>query len=312
MTEHILITGGAGYLGSIITQHMLELGFRVTVLDNFRFGQTGLLACCHHADFDVVRGDCRSEDVLRPLVAKADVIFPLAAIVGAPACDAEPQAAQSTNVEAIRLLDRLRSKRQLVIFPMTNSGYGIGSKQEYCTEVSPLRPLSLYGRTKVQAEDLLMSSGNAISLRLATVFGVSPRMRVDLLVNYMVHQAVTEQVIVLFEPEHRRNFIHVGDVARAFEHCLANHEQAAGQIYNVGLSDCNITKAQLAEAVRRHLPQLTVLTGPVGKDPDKRDYMVSNEKIEATGYRPRYSLDQGIQELIRAYTILGKSELRNA
>jgi nucleoside-diphosphate-sugar epimerase len=195
---------------------------------------------------------------------------------------------------------------------MTNSGYGIGEQDEYCTETSPLRPVSHYGRTKVQAEEVLMGSGNAVSLRLATVFGVSPRMRVDLLVNYMVHQAVTERVIVLFEPKFRRNFIHVGDVARAFEHCLINRSTTAGEIYNVGLSDCNITKEQLAQAVHRHVPGLTILTGPIGKDPDKRDYMVSNEKIEATGYRPKHSLDEGIQELIRALAILGKSALRNA
>lgn len=303
-TMNILVTGGAGYLGSILVPALLDAGHRVTVLDNFMFKQNPLAHVCAHPDFDVVRGDCRDEATLAPLIRSADVVIPLAALVGAPLCDIDKTAATTTNRDAVLSLTRLLSKEQRIMMPVTNSGYGIGEKGKYCTEETPLRPISLYGRTKVEAETAVLERGNAISFRLATVFGMAPRMRIDLLVNDFVYRAVFDRAVILFEPHFKRNYIHIRDVARAFVHGIDNFETMKDRPYNVGLSDANISKWELCEKIREHLPKFVFVESPIGEDPDKRDYIVSNERIEGTGYKPAFSLDDGIRELLKGYRMI--------
>jgi nucleoside-diphosphate-sugar epimerase len=302
--KSILVTGGAGYLGSILVPELLAAGHRVAVLDNFMYLQNSLAHVCAHPGFDVVNGDARSEDLLKPLVAKADIVIPLAALVGAPLCKKDPIAATTTNRDAIATLCKLLSPDQRVIVPITNSGYGVGEQGQYCTEESPLRPISLYGRNKVEAENIVLERDNSISLRLATVFGMAPRMRIDLLVNDFVYRAVNDRVVVLFEAHFKRNYIHIRDVARAFMHAMDKFEEMKGRPYNVGLSDANLSKAELCERIQRHIPQFQYLEAPVGEDPDKRDYIVSNSRIEATGYLPQHSLDDGIRELIKGFRMI--------
>ena len=312
MAIKILVTGGAGYIGSILVPMLLDRGYEVTVLDNFMYNQSSLLDCCANPRFSVIRGDCRDEATLKKALRGADYILPLAAIVGAPACEADKTAAVSTNLEAIKLLLSLRSREQRIIYPCTNSGYGIGEKDKLCTEETPLRPLSLYGKTKVEAEKAILDAGNAISLRLATAFGMSPRMRLDLLVNDFVYRAVKDRYLVVFEGHFRRNFIHVRDVARAFIHAIENFERMRDEPYNVGLSDANLSKLELCAKIKEQLPDFVYIEAPVGEDPDKRDYIVSNEKIERTGFKPIYSLEMGIKELIKGYTILRALKYINA
>ena len=297
----ILVTGGAGYLGSILVPALLDAGHRVTVLDNFMYLQNSLAANCAHPNFDVVNGDSRSVDTLKPLVAKADYVFPLAAMVGAPLCKKDPIAATTTNRDAIATLSKMMSPQQRIVMPITNSGYGVGEAGKFCTEESPLRPVSLYGIDKVEAEKIILERDSSISLRLATVFGMAPRMRIDLLVNDFVYRAVNDRFVVLFEAHFKRNYIHIRDVARAFMHSVENFDEMKGGAYNVGLSDANISKAELCERIKLQLPNFVYLEAPVGEDPDKRDYIVSNSKIERTGYAPKYSLDDGIRELIKGF-----------
>lgn len=308
----ILVTGGAGYLGAILVPYLLGRKHAVTVLDSLQYGQAPLLECCADPLFDFAQGDCRDERVLRPLLAAADCILPLAAVVGAPACARDETGAITINREAIALLARLRSPQQLILYPTTNSGYGIGRPGAPCTEDSPLRPVSLYGRTKVEAERIILDSGDAITFRLATVFGASPRMRLDLLVNDFVHRAVCDRAVVLFESHFKRNYIHIRDVARVFRHGIENYEGMKGRPYNVGLSGANLSKRELCERIREHIPNFVFFESKTGEDPDKRDYIVSNARIESSGWRPRYSLDDGIRELIRAYRIVRRTSYGNA
>lgn len=301
---NILVTGGAGYLGSILVPELLEDGHRVTVLDNFMWRQNSLGHVCAEPNFEVVNGDARDEATVAPLAKSADVVIPLAALVGAPLCDKDPVAATTTNRDAIEMLLRLLSKDQCVIVPITNSGYGIGESGKFCTEETPLRPVSLYGRTKVEAEQMVLARDNSISLRLATVFGMAPRMRIDLLVNDFVYRAVTDRAVVLFESHFKRNYIHIRDVARAFTHAIARFDAMRGEPYNVGLSDANLSKWELCEKIKTHVPGFVFMEAPVGEDPDKRDYIVSNDKIEQAGFNPRWSLDDGIRELIKGYRMI--------
>jgi nucleoside-diphosphate-sugar epimerase len=307
----ILVTGGAGYLGSVLVPALLERGHTVTVLDNFMFHQDSLLACCAEPGFSVVRGDCRDKATMVKVLADAEVIIPLAAIVGAPACQADQTASHSTNLEAIKLLLKLRSPQQRIIYPTTNSGYGVGEKGKFCTEETPLRPISLYGVTKVEAERAVLDGRNSITFRLATVFGMSPRMRIDLLVNDFVYRAVNDRTVTVFEGHAQRNYIHVRDVARAFMHAIEQFERMNGQAYNVGLSDANLSKLELCAKIADHVPGFVFLEAPLGEDPDKRDYNVSNAKIEATGFMPSHSLDAGIQELIKGYAIIRNARYGN-
>jgi nucleoside-diphosphate-sugar epimerase len=301
---NILVTGGAGYLGSIMVPDLLAAGHKVTVIDNFMFKQTGLNHCAYHPNFNVVRGDIRIESTMRGVMRDADVIIPLAALVGAPLCNLDPVGATTTNHDAIALMLKLLSKKQIVLMPTTNSAYGTGDENNFCTEDSPLRPISQYAIEKVAIEKELMQHENAISFRLATVFGMSPRMRIDLLVNDFTYRAVNDRFVVLFESQFKRNYVHVRDVSRAFQHALNNFEKMKGEIYNVGLSDANVSKKELCEHIQKGAPDFVFLEAPVGKDPDQRNYVVSNAKIEATGFKTAFSLDQGIAELIKGYKMI--------
>lgn len=303
MQPEVLVTGGAGYLGSVLVPELLLRGYGVTVIDTFMFRQQTLLECCHNPRFRIVRGDARDEGVLRGPLAAADYVIPLAALVGAPLCQRDTVGAVSTNREAVATLARLASKAQRFIMPCTNSGYGIGAKDTACTEEMPLNPLSLYGRTKVEAEQIVLGHGG-ISLRLATVFGMSPRMRLDLLVNDFTYRALKDRFVVVFEGHFRRNYIHIRDVVAAFIHAMDNFESMRGQAYNAGLSDANLTKLELCAKIKAQLPDFLYLEASVGEDPDKRDYLVSNAKIERTGFLPKHSLEMGIAEIIRGYPII--------
>ena len=304
MSERVLITGGAGYIGGILVPTLLDSGYEVAVVDTFAHGVNTLASSCANPAFDAFRLDARDEAKLRPLIAKADWIIPLAALVGAPLCDRDPLGATSINRDAVQMLMKLTSPAQRVLFPVTNSGYGIGEAGKFCDENSPLRPISLYGRTKVEAEAAVMDRGNAISFRLATVFGMAPRMRIDLLVNDFTYRAVRDRALVIFEGHFKRNFIHVRDVAKGFLFGMQNFGAMMNEVYNMGLSEANLSKIELAEAIKKQLPNFTYIEAPIGDDPDKRDYIVSNAKLEATGWRPQHSLDAGIQELIKGYRML--------
>lgn len=307
----ILVTGGGGYIGSVLVPQLLAAGHAVTVLDSFMFGQASLAECCCHDSFDVVRGDARDEALVSRLLAKADAIIPLAALVGAPICKNDPIGTQTINQDAIEMLCRKASQQQRILMPVTNSGYGIGEKGKFCTEDTPLRPISLYGVTKVAAEKAVLDRKNGLTFRLATVFGMSPRMRIDLLVNDFVHRAVTDRAVVIFEGHFKRNYIHIRDVARVFLHALDNFDAMRGRPYNVGLDDANLSKLELCAAIQRHVPQFVYLEAPIGEDPDKRDYIVSNARLASTGFRTEWSLDRGIRELIKGYTILRNTKYAN-
>jgi len=300
----ILITGGAGYLGSIMTPHLLGQGHKVTVLDNFLFRQNSLADCCHYEDFEIVRGDCRDPETVKPLLKGADVVIPLAALVGAPLCNDDKAAAESVNHGAVKMLCDLASAYQRIIMPITNSGYGVGEQGKFCTEDTPLRPITLYGRTKVAAEEAVLARDNSISFRLATVFGMAPRMRLDLLVNDFVYRAVNDRALLIFEGHFKRNYIHVRDIARVFDHAINNFESMKGQPYNAGLEEANLSKLELCTKIQEHLPKFVYVEAEVGEDPDKRDYIVSNQRLLGTGFETEWGLDRGIRELIKGYNII--------
>jgi len=311
MTTKILVTGGAGYLGSTMVPDLLAEGYEVTVLDNFMFKQTSLNNCCAYSNFDVVKGDIRVESTMKKLLKDADVVIPLAALVGAPLCSLDPVGATTTNHDAITMMLRLMSQDQLILMPTTNSAYGTGDENNFCTEESELRPISQYAIEKVEIEKQLMDHPNSISFRLATVFGMSPRMRIDLLVNDFTYRAVYDRFVVLFESHFKRNYIHVRDVSSVFRHALKNVDSMRGEVYNVGLSDANVSKRELCEHIQKQLPDFVFMEAPVGKDPDQRNYIVSNAKIEATGYKQEFSLDRGIGELIKGYTMIRNTRYGN-
>lgn len=307
----IFVSGGAGYLGSMLVPRLLRCSHDVTVLDNFRYGQTPFNSICLYPNFKVIRGDARDPAILLPLIQEMDVFIPLAALVGAPLCDQDRPGAWSINHGAVDQALKFMSLDQKIVIPISNSGYGIGEPGKECTEESPLKPVSLYGQTKVEVEKLVMSRGNAISLRLATVFGMSPRMRTDLLVNDFVLRAVTDRALVLFEPHFKRNYIHVRDVCSAFCFAIDHFDKMKDQVYNVGLSDANLSKLELCQRIQKHVPDFHFMEAPIGKDPDRRDYVVSNAKIEAIGFRPKISLDIGIQELVKGYQMLRNTRYGN-
>ncbi|HOE37907.1 MAG TPA: SDR family oxidoreductase [Kiritimatiellia bacterium] len=309
-TPRILVTGGAGYLGAILVPALLARGCAVTVVDNFMYGQTPLFDCCADDKLTIIRGDVRDERLMLPLLKKADVIMPLACLVGAPLCAQKSAEARAINLDAILLLLKNAAKSQRFISPTTNSGYGVGQAGVFCTEETPMNPISLYGVLKVELEQALLAAG-AVSLRLATVCGISPRMRLDLLVNDFTYRAVTDRFVVLFEAHFKRNYIHVRDVARAFLHALDHFDAMRGQPYNVGLSDANLSKLELCQEIQKQVPDFTIMEAPIGKDPDQRNYIVSNAKIEATGYRPQVSIQRAIAELIKGYQIIRRNQHAN-
>lgn len=308
---HILVTGGAGYIGSTLVPKLLDLGCRVTVVDNLFFEQTSLLSCFSHPNFMFIKGDVTNPFLLKDLIRNFDVIIPLAALVGAPVCSFNPSLAKSVNYDAVKWLLDNSSKEQKILFPNTNSGYGIGEKNLLCTEKTPLKPVSLYGKLKVQIEEELLDSGRAISFRLATVFGLSLRMRLDLLVNDFTFRACQDHFVVLFEEHFKRNYIHVQDVAEAFIFGIKHFQEMKGNAYNVGLSSANLSKRELCEKIKKYVPSFYIHSAPVGEDPDKRDYIVSNEKLESLGWAPKKSLDDGIQEMVAAYPMLKMHHMRN-
>jgi len=309
---NVLVTGGAGYVGCILCERLLAAGHQVLVVDNLMYGQHSLFQLCADPRFEFFFGDARDEEFMRRLIGKADVLIPLAAIVGATACNRDPWLARSVNLEAIRLLDRLRSPRQLVIFPTTNSGYGTKSGEVYCTEDTPLEPISLYGQLKVQAEAELLAGEGVISLRLATIFGFSNRMRLDLLVNNFVYEAVTQGYIVIFQKDFKRNYVHVRDVADCFLHCIEHAERMVGRAFNVGLDSANLSKEQLALKIKEYVPNFYIHFSEVGTDPDKRNYIVSNERLHEAGFEARRTLEVGIQELIKGYRMMLRRQFTNA
>jgi nucleoside-diphosphate-sugar epimerase len=311
-TPRVLVTGGLGYIGSILTEHLLQAGYRTTVLDNVTYGSDqGIRHLCANERFSFVRGDVRDDALLRSQIASHDVIVHLAAIVGMPACQRDPQLATSVNWEAVQLLHRYASPEQLILYPNTNSGYGATTGNLLCTEDTPIAPLSLYGKTKCQAEDLLMQRRKTIAFRLATVFGMSPRMRLDLLVNHFVYQAVKEGYLVLFEKDFKRNFVHVRDVADCFLFAIAQSERLSGQIFNLGLDSANLSKYELALKIQAQVPSFYIHSAPIGQDPDKRNYIVSSEKLQRAGFTAQRGLEAGIRELIKGYAMEGRGMFRN-
>lgn len=307
----ILVTGAAGYIGSVLVPELLRKGHEVVAIDNFMYNQAPLLDVCYYKTLTIVRGDARDRDLISKHIKGADFIIPLACLVGAPLCDKDPVAAKSINLDAIKMILELRQPEQKIIFPNTNSGYGIGQKGIHYDETTPLNPISLYGRLKVEAEKALLEAGNAVSLRLATVFGISPRMRLDLLVNDFTYRAVNDRFIVLFEAHFKRNYIHIRDVARAFIHAMDNFDKMKNEAYNVGLSDANLSKSELCEEIKKQIPDFYFVEAKIGEDVDKRNYIVSNEKIEKTGFKTQVSLQDGIAELIKGYQIIKRNQFSN-
>ena len=307
----VLVTGGGGYIGSILVPRMLERGWSVTIVDSFRPGGTELSECCQYEAFTPVRGDARDARLLDDLVPRHDVLIPLAALVGAPLCKEDTIGAFTLNRDAVIALTKRTRPDQVIIYPTTNSGYGIGESGKFCTEETPLRPISIYGSTKCDAEAAVLDHGNGVTLRLATVFGMAPRMRIDLLVNDFTYRAVNDRAVLIFEGHFKRNYIHIRDVAKTFLHAIDRFEHMRGQPFNVGLSTANLSKLELCERIKKQLPQFTYVEAPIGEDPDKRDYIVSNEKLEKTGWSPDWTLERGIGELIRGYTMLRNSRFSN-
>lgn len=308
---HVLVTGGAGYVGSVLVPMLLWKGHRVTVLDSFMYGQASLLDCCFDKRLTIVRGDGRDRGTMAGLVSKADAVLPLACLTGAPICAREPGAAKAINHDAVRMIAELMTSSQLMVFPSTNSGYGIGAADIHCDEETPLRPISLYGQLKVDLEAFLLDRGQCVTFRFATLFGVSPRMRLDLLVNDFTYRAVTDRFLVLFEPHFKRNYLHVRDAARAFLHALDNWDRMRGRPYNVGLSDANLSKWELCEAIQKHVPELYFTAADIGQDPDQRNYIVSNRRIEAAGFTTTVTLDEGIEELVKGYQVIRRDQYSN-
>ena len=309
--SNILVTGGAGYIGSTLVPDLLSRNHKVTVVDNFMYNQTSLATSIRDRNFEIIFGDVRDESLMKKLVSKADIVIPLAAIVGAPACDKDPVTAQSINKDSILWLLNQVSKNQQVIMPTTNSAYGSGDKNNFCDENSPLNPLSLYARDKVVVEKSLLEHENSTSFRLATVFGVSPRMRLDLLVNNFTLRAITDGFVIVFEGHFKRNYIHILDVVQAFNLAIENKEQFKGEIFNVGLSQANISKIELCQEIKKIVPDFLFLEAPLGKDPDQRNYIVSNEKIEALGFRPAVTLQQGLFELVKGLKMFDHKPFTN-
>ena len=305
----ILVTGGAGYIGSVLTPLLLGGKHKVTIIDNFMYNQTPLLDCCSNKNLNMIRGDARDQDLIKEEIKRADVILPLACLTGAPICDNDPVGAKTINFEAIKLLLKLRSKNQIIIFPSSQSVYG--HQEEVCTEKTQVKPLSLYSKLKVKAEEAISESENFIIFRFATVFGISPRMRLDLLVNDFTYRAVNDKFIILFEANFKRDFLHVGDAARAFIFCIENFRKLKNTLYNVKLEGANLTKKELCSEIKKQLPDFVYEVSNIRSDPDRRDYLVSADKFKNAGYNAKTSIRDGINELIRGYQIIKRNQFSN-
>lgn len=308
MSKKVLVTGGAGYIGTTLVPKLLDLGYQVTVVDNLMYRQTALTTLCSNANFKFIRGDVRDYKLMDKLFVEHDIIIPLACLVGMPACKKDERAAVQINQDSVQRIADVVGNTKKIIFPTTNSGYGVGQMKDgelvYCNEETPLAPLSLYGTTKVNAENYLKEKAGAVCLRLATVFGISERMRLDLLVNDFTYRACTDKFIVLFESHFKRNFIHVKDVVGAILFSVENYDKMSGQSYNVGLSSANLSKLELCNAIKEQIPNFAIQESQIDNDPDKRNYIVSNDKLESLGWKPMVSLEEGIKELIAAYDII--------
>ena len=298
----ILITGGAGYIGSELLSHLLP-EHEVTVLDNLMYDRASLLRYVKDKNFTFVNGDVRDSRILRPLVNKHDAIIPLAALVGFPLCDKKPRDTEEINLDVNTSISQWKSKDQVVIYPCTNSGYGKSENGSVCTEESPLNPVSLYGRTKVDAEEVYRNVDNHVTFRLATVYGPSSRMRTDLLVNNFVLRAIKDKVIVLYECEFMRNYIHIDDVCRSYTFVLDNWDRCRNETYNVGNDSLNMNKLQLAQKINEHTP-IEIIRAEFNSDPDVRDYIVSSAKFYSKGFECLYDLDDGIRQLLNTYSII--------
>ena len=309
--KKILITGGGGYVGSMLATKLVSLGHQVTVLDLMKYDKGSLNHLYYNKNFRLIKEDVRNKKVLKSLIKKNEFIIPLAALVGAPLCDKFKKEAISVNHTSIKHLVSLSSKKNKIIFLTTNSGYGIGKKNKFCDEKSPLKPISLYGKTKCDAEEEVSKSHNFICFRLATVFGFSYRMRTDLLVNNFVFKSVKRKKLTIFEPHFRRNFIHIRDVVSGVIFAIKNFDQLKSNVYNLGLSTANISKLKLAKKIKKKMYKLKISIIKNRKDPDKRDYFVSNKKIEQKGFKAKISLDRGIDELITLFKVDNKKVINN-
>ena len=310
MSKKILITGGAGYIGQVLTPMLLEKGYQVVIIDKSIFGQKPYE---DKKNFKFINGDVRDYTLIKKILEgnNFDVVIPLAALVGAPICSKFVSEAEEINYKSCNFLFDNLDKSTKIILPVSNSGYGIAEHDKPCTEESPLNPISVYGVTKVKSENSLIKRGNYISLRLATIFGMSPRMRLDLLVNNFVYDAITKKYLEIFEGKFKRNYVHIKDVARAFIFCIENFDKLKNNIFNFGLEDVNLTKIELAENIKKHVEGFNYVLNEFGHDPDKRDYIVSNQKILKTGFEFQYSLDRGIKELVDGIQKLEKGNYTN-
>jgi len=310
MKFKILVTGAAGYIGSMLTTELVRLGYSVIAIDIQKYDKNSLSHLLFYKNFQFINADITKEIVIKKYIKNVDFIIPLAALVGAPLCEKFKKKAKKTNIDSIRIILKYIKHNQKIIYPTTNSGYGVGQKNKFCDENSPLKPISLYGATKAMAEKLIMEHNNSICFRLATVFGFSHRMRTDLLVNNFVMNAVKYKKLSIFEPHFRRNYVHIKDVVNAFIFAINNFNRLKNNIYNLGLSSANLTKIILAKKIKKVIKKLRIVIIKNVSDPDKRDYYVSNKKIEKAGFKPSVSLKEGIEELIKVFTY-GKVIFKN-
>jgi nucleoside-diphosphate-sugar epimerase len=306
----ILVTGAAGYIGSLLVPRLLQEGHQVTCVDSLMYERTSLLIPSINPNCRLIIGDARDRTLMRPLIEDSDVIIPLACMTGAPLCAKDQVSAVTVNRDAVIMCSDLSTDSQLVIYPCTNSGYGVGQEGIYCDETTPLNPISLYGRSKVEAEQALLDRGNAITFRLATVFGVSPRPRLDLLVNDFTYRAFYDKAVVLFEADFKRNYLHVQDAVDGFVFAI-NNPSLRGQCFNLGYSEANLSKKELCQLIQKALPDFVYLISEIGEDVDKRNYIVSNAKIEAQGFKASRSVESGVDELIKALPLLKRTQFAN-
>ena len=307
----ILITGGAGYIGSVLVPMLLNQDHEIVVIDNFMYGQTPLLDCCINSNLKIIRGDVRDQELLSSELKKTDAVLPLACLTGAPICEKDPEGAKQINFEAVKFLADKKSKDQFLIFPCTNSGYGVGEDGIFCDENTPMRPVSRYGKLKVELEDYLLQKGDCLTFRFATVFGISPRMRLDLLVNDFTYRAITDKTLVLFEAHFKRNYLHVRDASNVFIHALKNYSSMVGEPFNVGLSDANLSKKELCETIQEVVSDFKFIISEIGKDPDQRNYVISNDKIEKYGFSTSVTLKTGIEELVKGFQVIRRNHFSN-